>query len=221
MISSNYFFEAYPYFSFPSTFNSYSFVWGCVGVSLQTHPNPFGNELLRGKETACSIGDQGSIPGLVRSPGERKGNPLQYSLENSMNRGAYSLWGHKELGMTEWLTFHFKEAKRKSVFLWLTPWGHFEIPKAGQSPEHPQSTTHSQVEYESHNMFFSWSTWNLSTAHQSESAEVSLMGSCEILVRGLNRSCKEVGRGGRQLCSPERLNILGFKVKGCLCWQIS
>ena len=72
-----------------------------MGVSLQTHPNPFGNELLRGKETACSIGDQGSIPGLVRSPGERKGNPLQYSLENSMNRGAYSLWGHKELGMTE------------------------------------------------------------------------------------------------------------------------
>ena len=33
-------------------------------------------------------GDVGSIPGLGRSPGEGKGNPLQYSCpENSMDRG--------------------------------------------------------------------------------------------------------------------------------------
>ena len=39
-----------------------------------------------GKETACSVGDLGSIPGLGRSPGEGKGYPLQYSgLENSMD----------------------------------------------------------------------------------------------------------------------------------------
>ena len=39
-----------------------------------------------GKESACSVGDPGSIPGLGRSPGERKGYPLQYSgLENSMD----------------------------------------------------------------------------------------------------------------------------------------
>ena len=38
-----------------------------------------------GKESACSAGDLGSIPGLGRSPGERKGYSLQYSgLENSM-----------------------------------------------------------------------------------------------------------------------------------------
>ena len=38
-----------------------------------------------GKESACNVGDQGSIPGLGRSPGEGKGYPLQYSsLENSM-----------------------------------------------------------------------------------------------------------------------------------------
>ena len=38
-----------------------------------------------GKESACSVGDLGSIPGLGRSPGEGKGYPLQYSdLENSM-----------------------------------------------------------------------------------------------------------------------------------------
>ena len=44
---------------------------------------------LDGKELACSAGDQGSIPGSGRSPGEGNGNPLQYScLENSMDRGA-------------------------------------------------------------------------------------------------------------------------------------
>ena len=39
------------------------------------------------KESACSVGDLGSIPGLERSPGEGNGSPLQYScLENSMDR---------------------------------------------------------------------------------------------------------------------------------------
>ena len=39
-----------------------------------------------GKESACSVGDLGLIPGLGRSPGEGKGYPLQYSgLENSMD----------------------------------------------------------------------------------------------------------------------------------------
>ena len=38
-----------------------------------------------GKESTCSAGDLGLIPGLGRSPGEGKGYPLQYSgLENSM-----------------------------------------------------------------------------------------------------------------------------------------
>ena len=39
-----------------------------------------------GNESACNARDLGSIPGLGRSPGERKGYPLQYSgLENSMD----------------------------------------------------------------------------------------------------------------------------------------
>ena len=39
-----------------------------------------------GKESACNVGDLGSIPGLGRSPGEGKGHTLQYSgLENSMD----------------------------------------------------------------------------------------------------------------------------------------
>ena len=41
-----------------------------------------------GKESACSAGDLGLIPGWERSPGEN-GNPLQYScLENPMDGGA-------------------------------------------------------------------------------------------------------------------------------------
>ena len=39
-----------------------------------------------GKETTCSVGDLGSIPGLGRSPGAGNSYPLQYSgLENSMD----------------------------------------------------------------------------------------------------------------------------------------
>ena len=30
------------------------------------------------KESACSVGDPGSIPGLGRSPGEGNGHPLHY-----------------------------------------------------------------------------------------------------------------------------------------------
>ena len=45
---------------------------------------------LSGKECACNAGDQGSIPGSGRSPGERNGYPLQYScLENSKDRRAW------------------------------------------------------------------------------------------------------------------------------------
>ena len=43
-----------------------------------------------GRESAYNAGDLGSIPGLGRYPGERHGNPLQYScLENTMDRGAW------------------------------------------------------------------------------------------------------------------------------------
>ena len=39
-----------------------------------------------GKESVCNTGDPGSILGSGRSPGERKGYPLQYSdLEKSMD----------------------------------------------------------------------------------------------------------------------------------------
>ena len=41
---------------------------------------------LTGKESTCHVGNLGSIPGLGRFPGERKGYRLQYSgLENSVD----------------------------------------------------------------------------------------------------------------------------------------
>ena len=60
-----------------------------------------------GKESSCNAGDQGSIPGLGRSPGEGHSNPLQHScLENSMDRGAWqgTVHGVTELSIPEQLT---------------------------------------------------------------------------------------------------------------------
>ena len=42
------------------------------------------------QESACSVGDQGSIPGSGRSPGEGNGYPLQfYCLKNPMDSEAW------------------------------------------------------------------------------------------------------------------------------------
>ena len=47
------------------------------------------------KNLTARARDMGSIPGSVRSPGEAKGNPFQYScLENPMNRGAWGATVH-------------------------------------------------------------------------------------------------------------------------------
>ena len=58
-----------------------------------------------GKESTCNAGDLASIPGSGRSPGGGHGNPLRYScLENPYGQrslAGYSLWGRKELDMTE------------------------------------------------------------------------------------------------------------------------
>ena len=47
------------------------------------------------KESACNVGDLGSIPGWRKSLGEGKGYPLQDScLETSMDRGAWQATVH-------------------------------------------------------------------------------------------------------------------------------
>ena len=51
-----------------------------------------------GKESACSVGDPGSIPGSGRSPGEGNGNPTPiFSPGTSRGQRSlvdYSPWGH-------------------------------------------------------------------------------------------------------------------------------
>ena len=68
-----------------------------------------------GKESACSEGDLGSVPGLWRSPGEGKGYQLQCSgLGNSMNctvHGVTKSW--------TWLSnFHFHIFWEMGKTLW-------------------------------------------------------------------------------------------------------
>ena len=62
---------------------------------------------LSGQESACRAGDAGLIPGSARSPGERNGNPFQYScLGNPMDRGAWWAtvpWVTKESDTTQQL----------------------------------------------------------------------------------------------------------------------
>ena len=57
------------------------------GFSIEKNPSDTGFPRgSAGKESACSVGDLGSISGLGRSSGEGNSYPLQYSgLENSMD----------------------------------------------------------------------------------------------------------------------------------------
>ena len=60
-----------------------------------------------GKESACSAGDLGLIPGLGRSPREGKGYPLWYSgLENSMDWIVHGV----TKSQTQLSNFHSQEA---------------------------------------------------------------------------------------------------------------
>ena len=62
-----------------------------------------------GQESAGNTGYLDSIPGWRRSPGEGNDCPLQYSLENSKDRGAWWATVHRaaESDMTEKLALHF------------------------------------------------------------------------------------------------------------------
>ena len=70
-----------------------------------------------GRESACSVGGLGLIPGSGRSPGGEHGIPLQHScLENPHGQrspAGYSPWGHKEQDTTEPLssTQHIPSSK--------------------------------------------------------------------------------------------------------------
>ena len=82
-----------------------------------------------GKESACNVGDLGSIPELGRSPAEGKGYPLQYSgLENSMD---CVVLGVAKSDMTEQLSFSLSNNKvirgtnslHVTLYLWFYIYG--------------------------------------------------------------------------------------------------
>ena len=79
--------------------NTHRMIWSGLGSVLGF---PCGSD---GKESACNTGDLGSISGSGRSPGERNGNPLQYScLENLMDRGAWQTIVREVTNNQTWLS---------------------------------------------------------------------------------------------------------------------
>ena len=78
-----------------------------------------------GKESAHNAGDQGSIPGSGRSPGEGNGNPLQYSWASLVAQMVKNLSAMQEtwvqsLGwedpLEKGMTTH------SSILAWRIPW---------------------------------------------------------------------------------------------------
>ena len=82
-------------------------------------------------------GDAGSVPGLGRSPGGRRGNPLQYSfLENTKNRGAWRATVH---GVTKSQT----QLKRLSTHACI----HIDVVVVVQSPTYMFPVPHIHVKH--------------------------------------------------------------------------
>ena len=73
-----------------------------------------------GKESAYNVGDMGSIPGLGRSPGERKGYPRLYSRLYSTHACIHGLypWGRKESDMTERLSLSLSSHSTDDIEVW-------------------------------------------------------------------------------------------------------
>ena len=78
-----------------------------------------------GKESACNAGDPGSIPGLVRSPGEGIGYPIQYSwaslvaqlVKNPPAMRETWVWS---LGWED--SLEKGKATHTSILAWRIPW---------------------------------------------------------------------------------------------------
>ena len=90
------------------------------------------------KESACSAGDLGLIPGLGSYPGEGNSNPLQYScLENPMDRGAWRATVHGvtrarllspgilQAGILKWVVIFFSRGsswpRNRTRVSWVEP----------------------------------------------------------------------------------------------------
>ena len=80
------------------------------------------------KVSTRNAGNPGSIPGLAKSPGERNGNPLQYSWQSTpvflpekshgqRSLAGYSPRGHKESDATEYTQQQNTEKSRELFHL--------------------------------------------------------------------------------------------------------
>ena len=106
------------------------------------------------KESACNVGDQGSTPGLGRSPGGEHGNSLQCScLETPMDRGAWWATVHgvakswtRLSDQAHYFSLHMKCSRKCRilpicfVFLISSPWGDSLGTKDGISEPIPSIT---------------------------------------------------------------------------------
>ena len=77
-----------------------------------------------GKEFACSAGDLSLNSGSGRSPGERNGNPLQYScLENFMDRAAWQVTVHavskSPTQLSDLSLLHSKKANKINRYIFM------------------------------------------------------------------------------------------------------
>ena len=102
--------------------------WNCGDkINFQELANIFGEGFpcgSAGKESACNVGDLGSVPGLGRSPGEGKRLPTPLFWPGEFH-GQYSPRGHKESDMTERLSLSHLEgwqaAVKAAVFTTIPP----------------------------------------------------------------------------------------------------
>ena len=77
-----------------------------------------------GKESACNVGNPGSIPGLGRSPGERIVYPLQYSWASLMAQTVKNPPAMQETQFNSWV----------GMISWRRAWQPTQVFLPGESP---------------------------------------------------------------------------------------
>ena len=78
-----------------------------------------------GKESTCSAGDPGSIPGSGRSPGEGIDYPLQYSwasLVAQLVKNLPAMWKTWVLSLGWEDPLEKGKATHSSILAWRAPW---------------------------------------------------------------------------------------------------
>ena len=76
------------------------------------------------EESACNVGDLGSIPGLGRSAGEGIGYPLQYSWVSLVAQLVETCLHCERSGFSPWVEDTLEEGKatHSSILAWRIPW---------------------------------------------------------------------------------------------------